>query len=369
MPVDTTRLADHVKRAFARQERYAGRVSAVYDKYAEQILSLISAYPGIDKSQPFSFRKYPKLKKQVDALLKDLTGDVLETIEAGIEAEWDQANMVNDSLVRSAFGLKASDDERYKRFFKRNTEALEAFKKRKDPVTGLNLSNKVWNYTGMFRDEMEAVLSASIEEGKSAAEISREVRKYLQEPERLFRRVRNEKWNLRLSKAAKMYHPGQGVYRSSYKNAMRLTRTETNMAYKAADHERYQQLDFVVGFEVHLSKSHSVRMPGGDICDQLKGRYPKEFKFTGWHPQCMCYVTSVLMSNDEFSAMQSRILNGEPTEDMTSKNTIKSVPAGFNDWVGENTERGKSSEHQPYFIRDNFKGSRIEQGLKPGLVK
>ena len=21
-----------------------------------------------------------------------------------------------------------------------------------------------------------------------------------------------------------------------------------------------------------------------DICDDLKGRYPKDFKFTGWHP-------------------------------------------------------------------------------------
>lgn len=364
MPVDTTRLADQVKRAFARQERYAGRVSAIYDKYAEQILSLINSYPGLDKSVSFSFSKYPKLKRQVDALLKELSSDVLQTIEAGIEAEWDQSNLINDSLVRSAFGLKAADDDRYRRFFKRNAEALEAFKKRKDPVTGLNLSRKIWNYTGMFRDEMEAVLEASIKEGKSAAEISRDVRKYLQEPDKLFKRVRDAKGKFRLSKAAKLYHPGHGVYRSSFKNAMRLTRTETNMAYKAADFERYQQLDFVVGFEVHLSKSHAVRMPGGDICDDLKGKYPKSFKFTGWHPQCMCYVTSILITESEFASMQSRILNGETTGDIESVNSIDKLPTGFGEWVRGNTERGKVSKHQPFFIRDNFKGGRIENGLK-----
>lgn len=46
--------------------------------------------------------------------------------------------------------------------------------------------------------------------------------------ERLYRRVRGADGKLHLSKAAKAYHPSQGVYRSSYKNAMRLTRTECN---------------------------------------------------------------------------------------------------------------------------------------------
>ena len=30
-------------------------------------------------------------------------------------------------------------------------------------------------------------------------------------------------------KAAQAFHPGHGVYRSSYKNALRLAATETNM--------------------------------------------------------------------------------------------------------------------------------------------
>ena len=59
--------------------------------------------------------------------------------------------------------------------------------------------------------------------------LSRDVRRYLRNPDKLFRRVRDKHGNLRLSKAAKAYHPGRGVYRSSYRNALRLTATENNM--------------------------------------------------------------------------------------------------------------------------------------------
>ena len=66
--------------------------------------------------------------------------------------------------------------------------------------------------------------------------MSRDVCGYLRNPDKLFRRVRDKHGNLRLSKAAKAYHPGRGVYRSSYRNALRLTATENNMAYRTADH-------------------------------------------------------------------------------------------------------------------------------------
>jgi hypothetical protein len=54
------------------------------------------------------------------------------------------------------------------------------------------------------------------------------------------------------------------------------------------EQERRQQLDFVVGVEVRLSVNHPV----ADICDELKGKYPKAFSFTGWHPHCRCHTIS-----------------------------------------------------------------------------
>ena len=96
------------------------------------------------------------------------------------------------------------------------------------------------------------------------------------------------------SKAAAAFHPGQGVYRSSYKNAMRLTRSEINMAYRESERLRWANLDFVVGFEIRLSNNHTTtdpktgkKVPFVDICDTLAGRYPKSFVFKG----CLLYTS------------------------------------------------------------------------------
>ena len=147
----------------------------------------------------------------------------------------------------------------------------------------------MWKYVGDFKTEMEMALSVAMGEGKSAATISREVRKYLQRPDMMFRRFRvktgeqdifdadgnvvgkepvyGRVWKRKVVDAVtgnvswqtvnlKDYSFGRGVYRSSHKNAMRLARTETNMAYRTADQERWRQLDFVIGYRVVLSDNH-----------------------------------------------------------------------------------------------------------------
>lgn len=145
---------------------------------------------------------------------------------------------------------------------------------------GLSLSDRIWQPVKQLCSEMELAMTVAIGNGDSVSQISRYVCQYLNNPDKLFRRIRDEKGNLKLTKAAKAYHPGQGVCRSSAKNAMRIARTETNIAYRRADNTRWQQMDFVIGQEVKLSRNHPVT----DICDTLAGRYPKNFVFDGWHP-------------------------------------------------------------------------------------
>jgi len=205
----------------------------------------------------------------------------------------------------------------------------------------MNLSRRVWNLKEQYKQELEMGLSVGIEKGVSATVLAKELKKYLKEPDKLFRRVRDKYGNLQLSKNAKAYHPGRGVYRSSYKNAMRLTRSETNMAYRTAEQTRWRQFDFVVGYEIKLSQSH----PCHDVCDTLAGKYPKTFKWTGWHPMDLCYCVSILKTDEEFWS-----------DSPESKNEVKDVPQGFKDWVKDNNERIKAAEKrgtQPYFIRDN----------------
>ncbi len=139
-------------------------------------------------------------------------------------------------------------------------------------------------------------------------------------------------------------------------NARRLAATETNMAYRTADYERVQQFDFVVGIEVHLSNNHNCKgVPAGqyyDICDELQGKYPKDFKFTGWHPHCRCFTTTILKTKEEFEADQQHIVQGEE-HSAESVNTVKDVPQGFKDWVNKNASRAIYGYSIPYFMSDN----------------
>ena len=233
--------------------------------------------------------------------------------------------------------------------FARNQEAMDSFFSRKDSHGGLNLSQKVWKYTGQLKEEMELALSASLGQGDSAATVSRHVRQYLREPDRLFRRVRDAQGNLKLSKRAAAYHPRRGEYRSSYKNAMRLTRTETNMAYRAADCDRWSRIPFVVGMEVKRS-NHPF---GCEVCEALKGKYPKDFVFTGWHPQCRCYIVPVLASEEERMAYHRAVLRGEDVSDFHFSGEVREVPDGMKKWVNENAERIEGARSLPYWMRDN----------------
>ena len=229
-----------------------------------------------------------------------------------MRSEWTLANNKNNELCNVVFGDNVArlTQAEYRRYYSTNGKALDAFLARKE--AGLSLSDRVWRYSDTFRNEIEMGLDIGIRSGLDAPAMARELQTYLQHPDKLFRRVADEHGHLHLSKAAAAFHPGRGVYRSSYMNARRLAATETNIAYRTADHLRWQQMDFVVCIRVQLSNNHNCRgVPEGaffDICDELKGDYPKDFKFTGWHPHCRCYATPILKTPEELAADNHRIM-------------------------------------------------------------
>ncbi|MCD8208338.1 MAG: hypothetical protein LUD72_10410, partial [Bacteroidales bacterium] len=94
--------------------------------------------------------------------------------------------------------------------------------------------------------------------------------------------------------------------------------------------------------------------PLEDICDTLAGRYPKDFKFVGWHPHCRCIATPILKTEEEMEADTERILNGEePLSPETSRNYIGELPEKFTKWLDKNSERIENAKSLPYFLKDN----------------
>lgn len=338
----------------------AKKVSSLYDAAVKRLTQ--AAAPSLfdaDKEQEFHFEDFPTLKREMDALMQDLYSSLQTNIEDGDEESWTLANTKNDAMVESVIGKAKLPKQTVQAWKHPHLEALNAFIDRKE--AGMGLSKRVWNLTQQFKDEMELALELGMGEGKSAAELSRDIRKYLKEPNKLFRRVRDKSGALRLSKAAAAYHPGRGVYRSSYKNALRMTATENNMAYRTADHTRWQALPFVIGIEIHISNNH----PTEDICDLFDGkRFPKDFKFTGWHPWCRCYAVSILAKQEEMDAYIKALIAGEDVSDWQFTGKVEQMPTEFTKWMKDNESRIAKAKSMPYFIKDNFKDGDPAKGLR-----
>lgn len=346
------------KRHIQNLAKYERQIQALFDA-AIQDAANIAPLIGALGDAPFAWENYPLALAQINRIIEQLNSDVTASIVNGVRSEWTLSNNKNNELCNVVFGSLATSlpEAAARRYYSSNEQARDAFLARKEG--GLGLSDRVWRYSDQFKGEIELGLDLGIRSGRSADEISRDLRDYLKYPDKLFRRVRDEHGQLHLSKRAAEFHPGQGVYRSSYMNARRLAATETNIAYRTADHVRWQQLDFVVGIEIHLSNNHNCKgVPAGayyDICDELKGRYPKDFKFTGWHPHCRCYATSILKTEEEMEADDARILAGEEPSKV-STNEVTAPPENFTNWLEENAQRIDEARKRgtlPYFIRDN----------------
>lgn len=348
----------------AHRKNLSTRANNVERLYRQAVQKLTqAAQPSLfgGTVQEFSWQDFPQLEKEINQLAKGLTQGLQLNIEQGDKESWALANTKNDAMVASMIGKTSVPKTVLQTWNAPNLAAMNAFIQRKE--AGMGLSGRVWSLGEQFKAEMELALETCIGKGMSAAEMSREIRQYLKYPDKLFRRVRDEQGVLRLSKAAEAFHPGTGVYRSSYKNALRMTATENNMAYRTCDHGRWNGLPFVLGQMISTSNNHPVE----DICDELAGRYPKEFLFLGWHPWCRCYAVAILADQKEMDEYTKAIMDGEDVSNWKFTGEVKEMPEQWNDWMEANAERiGKAAKKGklPYFLRDNFTDGDPTKQLK-----
>lgn len=144
------------------------------------------------------------------------------------------------------------------------------------------------------------------------------------------------------------------------------------MAYRQSDHLRWMQLDFVTGMKIELSNNHTVKDPHGkgvlplyDICDELAGNYPKDFKFVGWHPQCRCHATPILRPLDE---IDQGVADSEGNwKSLPSSSEVKDTPKNFQDYMRANEERFARWKSTPYYLKDNPQW--VDKALHPEKYK
>lgn len=107
-----------------------------------------------------------------------------------------------------------------------------------------------------------------------------------------------------------------------------------NRKHRVSDHSRSQNFDFVVGVEIKRSNNPDHLC---EICRVGAGKYPKDFKWTGWHDGCKCITTFILKTPDEFALETQQILYGISTNSK-SANSVNTIPVSLISYVASNVE-------------------------------
>ena len=282
--------AQHIQRLIQQE----GSLKLIFDHFTRRTGKIMERWSDSGNNDNV-WIKNPAIEKEVEKELASLRERLLKNINDFSIDAWSRSNLKTDDLITGFVKDLPINKIVRDGLFTRNNAAFKAFQARK--IDNLTISDRVWKATGTAKENIEYYLQSGLSAGRSANLISQDIRQLLANPDKRFHRIRDEEGKLIPSAPMAAYHPGQGVYRSSFMNAKRIAATETNMAYRAADCERWKKLDFVLGIEVKRSNSAKGPCP---ICDALVGRYPKDFKYWGWHPFCICVATPILMDEDKF---------------------------------------------------------------------
>jgi hypothetical protein len=147
----------------------------------------------------------------------------------------------------------------------------------KKPMAGLKPSDRIWELTRRSEAELKRLVVSGIAEGQHPTVIAKKIKKYVSPQKTKFAES-----------------PGAGVYKSPFKNAMRIARTEAIKAYNLASAEFAKDKDWITGIQVKLSPNHEVE----DECDGwANGEIisPEEFADNfPLHPHCMCMGVYVI---------------------------------------------------------------------------
>lgn len=342
------RLPNQKKAYKELSKRLAGymmRVRNIYDGLNEKAAMLVESV-GYEGLAEFSFNDYPEIEREVKRLLSQFVGEMQTLIYSGTSSEWKSSNTFQDAVADKALKYYRAQihGDKFKHYYRDNSDQLKAFLQRKE--NGLNLSSKLWNQSKNYKEALEATISTAIEKGMSAVTLSKRLSKYLND------------WPSLQADYQEKYGKATNIHDCEYRS-LRLARNEISMAYRSAEQARWQQFDFILGYKIKLSDSH----PRYDICDDLTGDYPKDFKFRGWHPNCLCYTVPIVMSEDEYWSENRE----------NSPNMVTAPPENFGKWVSENSERideARSRGTLPYWVMDNREFVKLsalayKESLKP----
>lgn len=268
--------ADHLKALKVTEKK----LLELYKKAADDVGKIILTLG--DKVKDIGL--YYTLRDQLESRIRQLSDDATELIEEHLNAEAARGIRATDDSLR--FGAPGLTPPLIRAEFLRiYHEAVQALMV---TVEGIQLSDHIWSLNQVNLQRLREILLEGMVSGRSFADTYRLMKGYL--------RLSGVDLRTRFWKDYFLEHPpGRGVYRSPWKNVMRVIRTETNRAFREGAQLYAQGKTWAKGMRFNLSDAH----PEPDVCDDLAnhdsglgpGVYPVGQAPTSPHPHCLCYLT------------------------------------------------------------------------------
>lgn len=303
----------------------------------------------VNQSLPFRYADYPHLATHFASIQASLQTQLYDYTVSEIATAWNKSNRDIDAIVKAVFPNATS--EKLTKYLNHNESAQKAFINR-NIASGRTLKGRTWLLSNNYLRDVEDTLSIGILNGDSAEVLGKRINKYLNNHQAKVDDIskitdKPTKSLLEQRLIDEQNKTSKTISTSKY-HAKMLARNEINLAYRNAETERINRLDFIVGYEIKLSNAH----PMVDICDYVAGKYPKDFVWNSWHPQCLCYRVMILKTVEELDKENEIILRGgELTND--SVNKVNDIPSNAKDYFQENYERFSKYKNKPYFMEEN----------------
>lgn len=207
---------------------------------------------------------------QLAALNVEMWADVGDAVKSGIEVAATKSAQVQalfDLANLEHVGISGADWKRS--MIATAQEGVQSLISRRE--NGFTLSQRVWRNSQAAQRGLREAIDVGLLLGKSQREIAKDVYKYINPNT-----------------------PGGASYA-----AMRLGRTEVANAYHRSTIRQYQSTPWVEKCRWHLSGSH----PRPDQCNEYAdiGTYAVDDVPDKPHPNCLCYLTPVSLSLDEYA--------------------------------------------------------------------
>lgn len=260
------------RRYLMLQRQLDAELRAILQEAGKDAVRIIRLLPDETFSQAMRIAQYRSRGRQIDTVMSTLWGDVQSAVQRRLFNAADLATAANEAILAQ---LGRQLGSAFEPFELANRQVLQVVKSRL--LNDIELSPRVYRNRALATGQINDLVNNALVLGRSAKEIATSVRRYI------------------LPQT-----PGGASYA-----AMRLGRTELNNAFHTTQTRSYARQPWINGVKWNVSGSH----PRPDICNEYaesdhdglgRGVFAPRNAPGKPHPQCLCHITAVTVSREEF---------------------------------------------------------------------